>query len=492
MLERLFGIAAHGSSVRTEVVAGCTTFLTMAYITFVNPAILSDAGMDFGAVFVATCLAAAIGTAIMALAANYPIALAPGMGLNAYFAYGVVLGLGYTWQSALGAVFLSGLLFLVLSLLPVREWLINAIPHTLKLAISAGIGLFLAIIALKNAGVVVDHPATLVTIGDVASPPVLLALAGFVLIVTMTRRGIPGAVIIGILAVTAVGVLLGVSEWKGLASLPPDPSPVMFQLDIAGALEAGLITIVFTFLLVDLFDTAGTLVGVSHRAGLLDERGRLPRLKRALPVLRTARADGACLRHGTGAAVRRLPDGARPGRAGLGRRHRVRTRRGHGHLHAAHLLHRARHRPRLHHLRAGEAALRPRERVPAGGVRGGRPVRPQVRAAVSAEVRRMPLLKRLARRVRAPHLCPHAPPQRTGAFRRSDSERLVYALSGTCRSGTPDATQEPGMLASLRQRVLPATLVGSSSSSTAFGAPAGAPFFRPPDSARRAPAGDAA
>lgn len=295
MIERLFGVAAHGSSVRTELMAGLTTFLTMAYITFVNPLILADAGMDFGGVFVATCLAAAIGTAIMGLAANYPVALAPGMGLNAYFAYGVVLGMGHSWQTALGAVFLSGMIFLVLSLLPVREWLINAIPRSLKLAISAGIGLFLAIIALKNANIVVDHPATLVTMGNVASAEVLLALAGFVVIVALTRRGVPGAVIIGILGVTAAGVLLGVSEWKGLVSMPPDPSQVMFQLDIAGAMELGLVAIVFTFLLVDLFDTAGTLVGVAHRAGLLDEHGRLPRLGRALLADSTATVAGSVL-----------------------------------------------------------------------------------------------------------------------------------------------------------------------------------------------------
>ena len=295
MFERVFGLAAHGTSVRTEVMAGCTTFLTMAYITFVNPLILSEAGMDFGGVFVATCLAAAIGTSIMALAANYPVALAPGMGLNAYFTYGVVLGMGHPWQTALGAVFLSGVLFLILSLLPVREWLINAIPRTLKLAISAGIGLFLAIIALKNAGVVVDHPATLVTMGNVAAPQTLLALGGFVVIVALVRRSVPGAVIIGILGVTALGVLLGVSEWRGLASLPPDPSPVLFALDIAGAMELGLVSIVFTFLLVDLFDTAGTLVGVAHRAGLLDEHGRLPRLGRALLADSTATIAGSLL-----------------------------------------------------------------------------------------------------------------------------------------------------------------------------------------------------
>ena len=275
MLSSYFKLAEHGATVRTEILAGITTFLTMAYITFVNPLILSDAGMDFGAVFVATCLAAAIGTLVMGLYANYPIALAPGMGLNAYFTYGVVQGMGHAWQVALGAVFISGLLFIVLSLLPIRAWLINAIPRGLKLAISAGIGLFLAVIALKNAGVVVDHPATLITLGDPLSWPVILAFLGFFVMIALDRNKVPGAVIIGILATTAVGLVLGVSEWKGLASLPPDPTPTFLQMDLGGALQIGLVTIVFTFLFVDLFDTAGTLVGLAHRAGLLDEQGRL-------------------------------------------------------------------------------------------------------------------------------------------------------------------------------------------------------------------------
>ncbi len=295
MLDSYFKLTEHGTTVRTEVLAGITTFLTMAYITFVNPAILSDAGMDFGAVFVATCLAAAIGTLIMGLVANYPVALAPGMGLNAFFTYGVVLGMGHSWQIALGAVFLSGILFVILSLLPVREWIINSIPRTLKLAISAGIGLFLGIIALKNAGVIVDHPATLVALGDILTPAPLLALAGFFVIVALQSRNVPGAVIIGILVVTLVGVLLGVSEWKGFASLPPDPSPTLLQLDIAGALEIGLVTIVFTFLFVDLFDTAGTLVGLAHRAGMLDAEGRLPRLRNALLADSTATVAGGLL-----------------------------------------------------------------------------------------------------------------------------------------------------------------------------------------------------
>jgi len=252
MLSSFFQLAARGTTVRTEVLAGVTTFLTMAYITFVNPAMLSEAGMDFGAVFVATCAAAAIGTLIMGLWANYPIALAPGMGLNAYFTYEVVLGQGHDWEIALGVVFISGVLFVVLSVLPVREWIINSIPVTLKLAISAGIGLFLALIALRTCGVVVVDPATVIGLGDLRAPAPLLAFGGFVCIVALYTRRVPGAVVIGILATTAVGIALGASEWMGLASLPPDPRPTLFQLDIAGALTLSLAPVIFSFLFIDL------------------------------------------------------------------------------------------------------------------------------------------------------------------------------------------------------------------------------------------------
>jgi len=295
MLDQLFKLSENETTVRTEVVAGLTTFLTLAYIVFVNPSILAESGMDRGAVFVATCLAAAIGTAIMGLYANYPIALAPSMGLNAYFTYGVVLGMGHTWQVALGAVFVSGILFLILSVLPVREWIINSIPRSLKIAISAGIGLFLAIIALKNAGIVVDHPATLVTMGDLAKPEPVLAVIGFFSIAVLTARGVPGSIIISILGVTVIGVALGITDNQGVVSMPPSVAPTFAQMDIAGALEIGLITIVFAFLFVDLFDTAGTLVGLAHRAGMLDERGRLPRLKKALVADSTATIAGAAL-----------------------------------------------------------------------------------------------------------------------------------------------------------------------------------------------------
>jgi AGZA family xanthine/uracil permease-like MFS transporter len=295
MFETIFQLSANRTTVKTEVIAGITTFLTMAYIVFVNPAILSEAGMDRDAVFMATCLAAAIGTAIMGLYANYPIALAPGMGLNAYFTYGVVLGMGFSWQVALGAVFFSGVLFLLLSVFRTREWIINAIPRSLKLAVSAGIGMFLAIIALKNAGIVQDHPATLLTVGDLTQAPALLAVAGFVVIIALEHRRIPGAIIIGILIATSAGIALGVSEFNGIVASPPSMAPTLLQLDLAGAFQIGLVTIVFAFLFVDLFDTAGTLIGIAHRAGFLDEQGRLPRIRKALVADSVATMAGAVL-----------------------------------------------------------------------------------------------------------------------------------------------------------------------------------------------------
>ncbi|UXY14396.1 NCS2 family permease [Chitiniphilus purpureus] len=295
MLESFFRLKEHGTTVRTEVLAGFTTFLTMAYIVFVNPGILSLTGMDFNAVFVATCLAAALGTAIMGLVANYPIALAPGMGLNAYFTFTVVKGMGVPWQVALGAVFLSGIIFLAVSLFKVREAIVNAIPQSLKFAISAGVGFFLAIIALKNAGVIVSHPETLVTLGRIHAPTTLLAIFGFFLIVALEYRRVHGSIIIGILTVTVLSVALGLSEFKGVFSPPPSLAPTLMQMDIASALNVGLLGVVFVFFFVDLFDTTGTLVGVSHRAGLLDKDGKLPRLKKALLADSVAISAGAAM-----------------------------------------------------------------------------------------------------------------------------------------------------------------------------------------------------
>ncbi len=301
MLERLFNVSASGSTVRTEIIAGLTTFLAMSYIIFVNPQILSDAGMDPGAVFVATCVSAAAGSIIMGLMANYPIAIAPGMGLNAYFTYSVVIGMGVSWQAALGAVFLSGVAMVVLSVSPIREWVINAIPKELKLSISAGIGLFLIIIGLQNIGLIVDDPVTLVTMADVRSLPILLALIGFLTMVALDALKVPGAVIIGILGATVLGMILGVSEFTGVVSAPPDVTPTLFKLDIAGALNLTLVSVIFAIFFVDLFDTAGTLVGVAHKAGLLTPDGRLPRLRRALLADSSAILIGAAV--GTSSAT---------------------------------------------------------------------------------------------------------------------------------------------------------------------------------------------
>ncbi len=293
-IDRFFGLTEQNSSIRQEVMAGVTTFLAMAYITVVNPSILSSAGMDFGAVFVATCLAAAIGTAVMGLYANYPVAQAPGMGQNAFFTYGIVLGMGFSWQSALGAVFISGLIFIALSVLPVREWLINAIPRSLKLGISAGIGLFLGIIALSGSGVIVSNEATIVGLGDLTKTPAILMLFGFVLIAALSARNVVGAVVLGMLAVTVLGWLTGAAEFAGVVSRPPSLT-TLFELDISAALELSMVTVIITLLLVDVFDTAGTLVGVANRAGMLDERGHLPRLRRALLSDSSATAIGAVL-----------------------------------------------------------------------------------------------------------------------------------------------------------------------------------------------------
>ncbi|WP_317930474.1 NCS2 family permease [Halioxenophilus sp. WMMB6] len=290
-----FGLKARGTNIRTEAMAGLTTFLAMVYITVVNPGILSDAGMDFGAVFVATCLAAAFGSIVMGVLGNYPIAQAPGMGQNAFFTYGIVLGMGHTWQVALGAVFLSGVIFVILSVLPVREWLINAIPRNLKLGMSAGIGLFLGIIALSSAGIVVDSPATLVTLGDLTSFNALMCLGGFAIITALSYRKFTGAVVVGMLFVAAIGWLTGSVEFKGVISTPPSIGPVFFELDIKGAFEVGMVTTIITLLIVDVFDTAGTMVGVSTRAGLTKKDGSLPDLGMALLSDSGATAFGALM-----------------------------------------------------------------------------------------------------------------------------------------------------------------------------------------------------
>lgn len=318
MLEKLFQLKAHNTSVKTEVIAGFTTFLTMAYIIFVNPSMLAAAGMDQGAVFVATCVAAAIGCFIMGFWANYPVALAPGMGLNAFFAFTVVGQMGYSWQVALGAVFLSGICFFLLSIFKIREWIIHSIPLSLRGGIGAGIGLFLGFIALKNAGIVVDNPATLVTIGDMSSWSAVMACVGFIIIAALFYRGVTGSVMIGILVVTVISLLAGEVQLTSVFSAPPSLEPTFAELDLEGALQIGLISIVFSFLFVDLFDTSGTLIAVAQKGKMLDKDGKLPRLGRALLADSSASMAGAVL--GTSTTTSYIESGAgiaAGGRTGL-------------------------------------------------------------------------------------------------------------------------------------------------------------------------------
>lgn len=281
-MEKFFEMAERGTTPRREVMAGLATFLTMAYIVVVNPGIMAAAGIDHGAAFVATCLAAAIGSALMGLLANFPVALAPGMGLNAYFAFAVVGAMGVPWQVALGAVFLSGVIFFAVSIAGFREWLINSIPLSLKLGIAAGIGFFLGLIGLRGMGLVVDNPATLVALGSFKEVPTILSCIGFVLIAGMVARGVTGGIVLGILITALLGIPFGLTEFKGLFALPPSLAPTFLQMDLAGAIGIGLVGIVFTFFIVDLLDNAGTLIATTHRAGLMRKDGSLPRLGRAL------------------------------------------------------------------------------------------------------------------------------------------------------------------------------------------------------------------
>src|SRR5450830_954257 len=293
-LDNYFKLSDNGTTVRTELLAGLTTFLTMAYIIFVNPSILGDAGMPKDSVFVATCVAAAIGTLIMGLYANYPIGLAPGMGLNAYFAYAVVKGMGFPWQAALGAVFISGCLFLLVSLFRIRELIINSIPHSLRTAIPAGVGLFLALVSLKNAGIVAASPATFVTMGNLHHAPAVLAVIGFLVIVALDKLKVRGALLIGILTVTVLSFIFGGNHFNGVFSAPPSISPTLFQLDLKGAISMGLLNVVLVFFLVELFDATGTLMGVAQRAGLIKD-GKMERINKALLADSTAIVAGSLL-----------------------------------------------------------------------------------------------------------------------------------------------------------------------------------------------------
>ncbi len=281
-LEAYFEFQRLGTNWRTEILAGATTFLTMAYIIFVNPSILHDAGMPFQAVLAATCVCAAIGSILMGVLARYPIALAPGMGLNAYFTYTVVKGLGLSWQVALGAVFISGLTFLLLTAVGIRSLIVSAIPTQLFAAVAAGIGLFIAIIGLRSAGLISPSPATLVTLGNLRSPTALISIAGLLIIAALLARGIRGAMLIGILATTALSFATGITHWTPMAYHWSEMTATFLQLDVRGALNTGALEIIFVFLFVDMFDNIGTLVGVGKKAGLFDEANRIPRLNRIL------------------------------------------------------------------------------------------------------------------------------------------------------------------------------------------------------------------
>ncbi|WP_423129909.1 NCS2 family permease [Gaoshiqia sp. Z1-71] len=284
MIKKFFKLDENKTTVKTEVLAGITTFMTMAYILAVNPGILSATGMDKHAIFTATALSSVIATLVMALVARLPFALAPGMGLNAFFAFTVVLGMGYSWQFALTAVFLEGIIFIILTAFNIRELIVNAIPLSMKHAVSAGIGLFIAFIGLQNAGIIVNNDAVLVGLGDMGSAPVLVAFFGIVLIGILLALKIKGALLIGIFAATVVGIPFGVTHLPEghLVDIPPSVAPIFWQFDFSQVLSIDMLIVLFTFLFVDMFDTVGTLVGVSSKANMLDKEGRVPRVKQAL------------------------------------------------------------------------------------------------------------------------------------------------------------------------------------------------------------------
>ena len=281
-LENYFEFSRLGTNWRTEILAGATTFITMAYIVFVNPSILRDAGVPYAAATIATCLSAALGSILMGAYARYPIAMAPGMGLNAYFAFVVVKGMGVPWQTALGAVFVSGVLFLVLTLAGVRQWIVAAIPHELYAAVSAGIGLFIAFIGLRNAGIIVANQATTVGMGQLATPGPALALFGLILIAALQAWGVRASMLIGIVVTALIAVVTGVAEWRPTAYDLSAIGETAFELDVVAALSRGILEIILVLFFVDLFDNVGTLVAVSKKAGLVDENHRIPRIDRIL------------------------------------------------------------------------------------------------------------------------------------------------------------------------------------------------------------------
>jgi len=281
-LNKFFDLAAKKTNIKNEFLAGLTTFITMAYIIFVNPQMMSATGMDQGAIFVGTCLAAGIACFIMGFYANWPIGLAPGMGLNAFFTYTVVGEMGYSWEVALGAVFIAGILFFTMSVTKLRGWMISSIPLNLRIAMGAGVGLFIGLIGLKSGGIIISNDATLLALGDFKKIETLLACLGFIIISALSLRKIPGSIIIGILIITILALIADLIEFNGLIAYPPDITPTLMKLDILGALNIGMVTVIMSFLFVNLFDTTGTLVGVATRASLIDQNGEAKDLDKAL------------------------------------------------------------------------------------------------------------------------------------------------------------------------------------------------------------------
>ena len=293
LLERIFKLKKHGTTVKMEALAGCTTFITMCYVVFVVPEMLSAAGMDRGALFVATCLISAISCIAMGLFANWPVGLAPGMGLNAFFAYAVVLGMGYSWEQAMGAVFWGGIGFMLLSIFKVREWIVDSIPKGLRIGITAGIGLFLALIGLKSAGIVVANPGTIVGLGDITSfAPVMASLSLF-LILSLSYRKMKSAVLVSIAIVTLIALVTGQVQFTGIVALPPSIAPIFGKLDIMGSLNPDMIGVIVAFMFVNLFDTTGTLIAVGDKAGLADENGKMENMSKAMATDGTASWVGA-------------------------------------------------------------------------------------------------------------------------------------------------------------------------------------------------------
>ena len=282
VLEKIFHLESHNTSIKQEFLAGFTTFITMAYIIFVNPQMMASSGMDQGASFVGTCIAAAIACFAMGVYSNWPVGLAPGMGLNAFFTYTVVGEMGYSWEVALGAVFLAGILFVIMSITPLRKWMLDSIPLNLRIAMGSGVGLFIGFIGLKSGGIIVSNNATFLSLGNFLEIETLLSGLGFLLIAILAVRNVSGAIIIGVLSVTLLGVLLNLVQFQGFVAYPPDVSPIFMQLDILGALDLAMISVIMSFLFVNLFDTAGTLMGVATRAKLIDETGEVINLEKAL------------------------------------------------------------------------------------------------------------------------------------------------------------------------------------------------------------------